>query len=305
MPLVKFDRRYLTTTLSHALRTVVLAFVLGCAPRHAAEKILTFGNSWITAPNLPYGELARQRLDVYRPRNSRNAPVVIFIHGGRWREGSRDEYRLLANTLTRRGMVVVIPDIRLFPEAAFPVWIEDAAAAVRWTRANIARYGGDSSHIVVVGHSSGAHIITLLALDARYLGAGRGSRMLDAGGVAGYVSLAGPVDTVWTDRDVQEVMGPREGWAATYPRSFVDGTAAPMLFLHGDIDETVRAGNSVRLAGSIRRRGGCADSRTYRNVGHIGIILAMMAPVLGFAPVADDVESFVRDPIASTCPAAR
>ena len=284
---------------------MMLAFVLGCAPRHAAEKILTFGNSWITAPNLPYGDLARQRLDVYRPRNARNAPVVIFIHGGRWREGSRDEYRLLANTLTRRDMVVVIPDIRLFPEAAFPVWVEDAAAAVNWTRANIARYGGDTSHIVVVGHSSGAHIITLLALDARYLGAGRGSRTNDVGGVSGYVSLAGPVDTVWTDRDVQEVMGPREGWAATYPRVYVDGTAAPMLFLHGDADETVRAGNSVRLAALIRQRGGCADSRVYRNVGHIGIIVALMAPALGFAPIADDVERFVRDPVGSTCRAVR
>ncbi|MDP1858492.1 MAG: alpha/beta hydrolase [Gemmatimonadaceae bacterium] len=298
-------RRHLTTTFSRALPTVLLGLVLGCAPRHAAEKILTFGNSWITAPNLPYGDLPRQRLDVYRPRNSRNAPVVIFIHGGRWREGAREEYRLLANTLTRRGMVVVIPDIRLFPEAAFPVWIEDAAAAVRWTRANIARYGGDSSHIVVVGHSSGAHIITLLALDARYLGAGRGSRTNNAGGVSGYVSLAGPVDTVWTDRDVQEVMGPREGWATTYPRVYVDGTAAPMLFLHGDVDATVRAGNSVRLAALIRQRGGCAESRIYRNVGHIAIIVALMAPALGLAPVADDVERFVRDPIASTCRGVR
>lgn len=285
-------------TFALALATM---FASGCSPRRAAERALTLGNSFEASKEIAYGDIPRQRLDVYRPRSASGAPVVVFIHGGRWRQGSRTDYYLLANTLTRRGIVVVVPDIRLFPEARFPGWVEDAAAAVKWTRDNIGRFGGDSGQIFVVGHSAGAHIITLLALDEHYL-ADAPPRPDSAGIVTGFVSIAGPVDTVWNDPDVQEVMGSREGWPASYPRTFVKGTAAPILFLQGDADKTVLLGNSVRLAAAIRSQGGCARAKIYRNIGHIAIIVALLEPSLGFAPVADDIVSFIGDPRRNTCP---
>ena len=263
-----------------------------------AEAVLV-GNHFVRTADVTYGDGARQRLDVYRPRTGRGPlPVIVSFYGGRWKRGSKDEYLVLANALTRRGLVVVVPDVRLYPDALFPAWMEDGARAVRWTRDNIHRFGGDTTRIFVVGHSAGGHTAALLALDERYLGAAG----VPPGAVRGFVSLAGPVDTLWTAPDVQALMGPREGWPATYPVNHIDGTEPPLLLLHGAADETVTAANSVRLAARVRERGGCARAIVYPGVGHITIVVAMAAPSLGIAPVLDDVANFVRRPAASTCP---
>ncbi|MBW3570664.1 MAG: alpha/beta hydrolase [Gemmatimonadetes bacterium] len=277
----------------------VLALAAGaCSPRRVAEGLL-LGSHFVRTPDLPYGDDAQQRLDVYRPRAARGAPVVVFLYGGRWQSGSKDDYRLLGDALTRRGMVAVIPEYRLYPRVRFPAWVQDAALAVRWARENAARYGGDPANVVVVGHSAGAHTAALLALDERWLR----EAGVPAAGVRGFVALAGPVDTAWTDPDVQALMGPREGWPATYPTTHVDGTEPPLLLLHGADDRTVSPGSSLRLAARVRERGGCARAVVYRGVGHVEIMVAAAVPRLASAPVLADIAAFVRDPRGTTCPA--
>ncbi len=233
---------------------VLLGLLAGCSPRRVAESLL-LGSHFALTQGVAYGADARQKLDVYRPVEARGAvPVVVFLYGGRWNSGSRNDYRLVGDALTRRGWVAVIPDYRLAPAVTFPAWVEDGARAVRWVRDNAARFGGDSARIFVVGHSAGGHTAALLALDEHHLrGAG-----VPAGAVKGFVSLAGPVDTPWTDADVQALMGPRSGWAATYPTTHVDGADPPLLLLHGGGDKTVSAQSSVRLAALIRERRGCS-----------------------------------------------
>ena len=287
------------TRLRYSLLISLACLPAACSPLRIAESLLSSGQS-IQTRGVAYDSGARQRLDVYRPRATGSpAPVVVFLYGGRWQTGSKDQYHLLGDALARRGVVVVVPDYRLYPAVKFPGWVEDAAEAVRWTRKNIERFGGDTSQIFVVGHSSGAHTAVLLALDERYLrNAG-----LPATAVRGYVSLAGPVDTVWTDADVQALMGPRDGWPASYPRShIVAGRASNILLLHGAADKTVSPDNSVRLAARIRKSGGCARSIVYRGVGHVEIVVAFSLPQLGIAPVMRDVLDFIHEPRTKNCP---
>lgn len=281
--------------------TLVVLLLAACSPRSGVER-LVLGDRVDRVIDIPYGDGPRQALDLYRPQQPRRgSPVVVFLYGGRWKYGSKDDYLLIANTFARRGWITVIPDYRLYPEVRFPGWVEDGAAAVRWTVDNIGRHGGDPRNIIVVGHSAGGHTAALLALDARYL--------RDAGvapdRVRGFVSVAGPVDTAWTAPDVQRLMGPREGWPATYPATHVeDGDAPPLLLLHGDRDAVVFAAGSSRLARRIRERGGCARAAVYRGLGHIDIVVALGLPPLRVQPVLDDVADFVRDPRAATCPGA-
>jgi acetyl esterase/lipase len=224
------------------------------------------------------------------------APVVVFLYGGRWQHGSKRDYRLLGTALARSGVVAVVPDYRLYPEVRFPGWVEDAAQAIRWVHDSIGRFGGDPSQLFVVGHSSGAHSAALLALNEQYLrDAG-----VPAASVRGFVSLAGPVATRWTDPDVQRLMGPPSHWPATYPIDHVDGIEPPLLLLHGSLDEVVAPANSVRLAHRIRERGGCARLRIYRGLGHVAIVLAFSLPQFAIAPVLDEVIRFIRRP-AGTC----
>lgn len=280
------------------MRSALIVIVLaGCSPLRVAEGFL-LGDQFIRNRDVVYRVGERGRLDVYRPRSSRGeSPVVVFLYGGRWQNGSKEQYRLLGAALTRRGIIAVVPDFRLYPEVEFPGWVDDAAQAVAWTRKNIQSFGGDAAQVWVVGHSSGGHTATMLALDERYL--------RDAGlppaAVRGFVSLAGPVDTIWTDPDVQALMGREDGWPGTYPRSHIDGTEPPLLLLHGADDKTVSSTNSVRLAARIRERGGCAQAKVYRGVGHVEIVVALSLPTLGIAPVLDDVVKFVQDRRTSGC----
>jgi acetyl esterase/lipase len=89
----------------------------------------------------------RHTLDIYTPAGQGGFPVVVFIYGGGWTDGSKSEYRFVAAALAARGVLTVVPDYRLYPEVRFPAFLQDNAAAVAWTRANIARYGGDPHRI--------------------------------------------------------------------------------------------------------------------------------------------------------------
>jgi acetyl esterase/lipase len=246
--------------------------------------------------NIPYDVSGSLRLDVYKIREKRKAaPVIVFLYGGRWQHGSRRQYRPIGNALSRSGFVAVIPDYRKYPEVRFPAWVDDAARAIRWVNDSILQYGGDPKQIFVVGHSAGGHTAALLAIDSHYLRkAGLSPHM-----VRGYAILAGPVATTWTDADVQALMGPREGWPATYPMELADGSAPPMLLLHGGRDKVVSPANSTRLEAHIRQRGGCAASIMYSGLGHVGIVIAMALPQFNIAPVLEDLLKFLRRPLAA------
>src|SRR4051812_42473411 len=142
--------------------------------------------------DLAYGDQPRQRLDVYRPHNAppAGAPVVIFFYGGYWQYGEKNDYRFVADALTSRGFVAVLPDYRLYPAVRFPAFVEDGASTLRWTHDNIERFGGDPRRVYLIGHSAGAHIATLLTLDAHYLN----DIGLAPDAIRATVGLAGPYD---------------------------------------------------------------------------------------------------------------
>jgi acetyl esterase/lipase len=125
-------------------------------------------------PGISYADGApadaeKHKLDLYLPRDKKNFPLLIFVHGGSWRSGDRSLYRALGDRFARAGIGVAIPSYRLMPQNLHPAQIEDLAAAFDWVYRNIPERGGDSSRIYLSGHSSGAHLVALLALDEKYL----------------------------------------------------------------------------------------------------------------------------------------
>ncbi len=110
-----------------------------------------------------------RRLDIYRNLNHGKAPVLVFFHGGAWRSGHRRQYLPLGVSLALGGVTCVIPSYSKAPKYPFPEPMKDAAAAITWVRDNIHNLGGNPDRIFVGGHSSGAHMAALLALDSRYL----------------------------------------------------------------------------------------------------------------------------------------
>ena len=138
-----------------------------------------------------YGRLERQKLDVYSPKGeARDLPVVVFFYGGSLQSGRRKDYRFVAEALTARGFVAVIPDYRVYPEAKFPTFIEDGASAVSWARTHIDRFGGDSSRLFLMGHSAGAYIAAMLALNHGYLE----QVGMSTDDLRGFIGIAGAYD---------------------------------------------------------------------------------------------------------------
>lgn len=282
--------------LKSLLRIVLPALLAACSPLKSFDALVPKDRGVaIVARGAAYGPEGRQSLDVYAPGAKAGAPlpIIVFIYGGSWQSGSKDGYGFAARALASKGFVVAVPDYRLVPAVRFPRFLEDCALAVKWMRANAARYGGDPNRIVLIGHSAGAYNAAMLALDPRYLGADRSA-------VRGLVGLAGPYDFLPLDLPVtQAAFGGVEDSAATQPINFASAGDPPALLLHGAADTTVRPRNSQALAGKLQAAGVRASVKLYPDLGHIGIVTALATPFRGRAPVLDDTARFAHEVTAT------
>jgi acetyl esterase/lipase len=133
---------------------------------------------------------AKHKLDLYLPKERKNFPVLMFVHGGSWRTGDRSLYRALGIHFARAGIAVAIPSYRLMPQNPHPAQIEDVAAAFDWMYRNLPRYGGDLKRVYVTGHSAGGHLAALLALNPAYLR----KYAIPASAIRGVVAMSGVYD---------------------------------------------------------------------------------------------------------------
>ena len=267
-----------------------------CSPLQALNGLnrLVPGDGGVRQPvdGAAYGSDPRQRLDVWAPKRATGKlPVIVFFYGGSWNSGRREDYGFAARALSARGFVVVVPDYRLVPQVRWPAFVDDGAAAVQWVLANIAAHGGDPARVSVMGHSAGAHIAMLLALDRRW-GV--------ADGIKAGVGLAGPYDFLpfTAGGAADAALGNAADLAETQPIHFARKGAPPLLLLHGSKDTTVLPRNSQRLANAITDLGGRAEVRIYPEVTHIGIVLALSKPFRGKAGALGDASAFLQRTLA-------
>ena len=247
------------------------------------------------AEGVAYGSDPIQRVDVYAPSGDTTddmKPVVIWFHGGGWNNGGRRQYAFAGRAFSGEGFVTVVVGYRLAEAGKFPLFMEDAAAAIRWTHANIARYGGDPERIVLAGHSAGGHIAALAALDRQWLGALAGP----GGAIKGVVGIAGAYDFLpfKPDGSAQKYLGHVRPLSRTQPVTYVRGDAPPMLLLWGDADTLVYRRNIESLTARQRAAGGVVESKIYPGVDHSEIVMGLSRPFRDRAPVLADAVAFAR-----------
>jgi acetyl esterase/lipase len=120
--------------------------------------------------DLPYGEDARNRLDVYHPRAGSGTAraVLVFFHGGGFIRGDKGDRDNVGFYFARRGCVVVVANYRLAPAHTWPAGAEDVVAAYAWTHRHIAGFGGDRQRIFLAGESAGAAHVAAATLVRRF-----------------------------------------------------------------------------------------------------------------------------------------
>ncbi len=246
-----------------------------------------------TAEGVPYAAGARQKLDVWAPaKTSREAlPVVIFFYGGGWNAGSRGDYGFAGAAFASREFIAVVPDYRLVPEVRFPAFVEDGALAVRWARDNIGSYGGDPNRIVLAGHSAGAYIAAMLALDTRFL-----ERVgVDAKTVRAAALLSGPYDFYpFTEARGKAAFSSFGRPLDTQPINFVRAGAPPIFLAHGSNDRVVQLRNSRHLAERLRQAGAPVTLRVYQGAGHVDTATALAHPFRHRLPILDESAVFLK-----------
>jgi acetyl esterase/lipase len=232
-------------------------------------------------------------LDIYTPKNAKNRDVIVFFYGGRWTDGTKEEYRFAGSALAEQGFVVVIPDYRKYPTVKFPSFVEDSAQAIAWTSDNIEKYGGNPERINLSGHSSGAHLAALVTTNPAYLKKfGKDRDKV----VKSFVGLAGPYDFTPEEKDLIDMFGPPEKYPLMRPVTFADARTPPLLLLHGADDKIVGRFNYENLEKKIHENGGCVRSKLYKNIDHIWIVAALSWLGRDKAPVLKDMIEFLKNP---------
>ena len=235
--------------------------------------------------SIAYGDQPIQRLDIYIPdMQADNYPVVVFLHGGRWTDGNKDQYRFMGLKMAENGYVTVIPDYSKYPDVKFPAFVEDAAKAVAWTHDNIMDYQGNTDQMYLFGHSSGAHMGGLIAADETYLTANGKTRDI----IRGFAGLAGPYAFTPEDKDLKDIFGPPEKYPQMRTSNFIDGNQPPMLLIHGQDDDLVSTQNAYAVKREIDAKGGEIIVREYDGYDHTDL-------VKDFTWIGPDDSVIVRD----------
>ncbi|SCK28583.1 alpha/beta hydrolase [Vogesella sp. LIG4] len=228
-----------------------------------------------TQAGLAYGADARQQMDAYWPQAGvQGMPVIVMVHGGAWRTGSRQSAAVVAAKVGRwvpQHMVLVSLDYRLLPQAAPLQQAQDVAAALAWVQQQAPRWGGDGRKVVLMGHSAGAHLVALLTA----------SRPLQQ--AAGLQPWLGTVALDSAAYDVPALMQRRHfrfydqafgadpaGWPAVSPLAQLQQPMPPLLAVCSQQRPDKPCDEASRFVARARQLGGRAEllpvARSHRDI---------------------------------------
>ncbi len=245
--------------------------------------------------DMPYAttENVRQRLDIFLPKNreaGKKLPVLVFVHGGAWQAGSKEQGRGQVIRFAAQGTCAgVSVGYRLSQEAKWPAQIHDCKAAIRWIKANAEEYELDAERIVVWGTSAGGHLVAVLGTSAGVteMDGNLGPHTDKDTKVAGVIDFFGPTDVSkmntqrlpgTMDHDTPDAPeakllgGPvqtiPEKVKSANPLTYVDKTDPPFLIVHGKKDPLVPHGQSELLAAALKKAGVANELYNVKDGGH-------------------------------------
>jgi acetyl esterase/lipase len=225
-------------------------------------------------------------LDLFLPeKGQKPLPLLIWIHGGAWMSGSKDDPSP-ALRFTADGYAVAQVGYRLSQEAKFPAQIHDCKAAVRWLRANAQKYNLDPNRFAAWGGSAGGHLVTLLGTSGGVAGLeGHVNDLKESSRVQAVVDWFGPTDFLQignAESDLQHnapdspeskligraVLENKDKAAKASPISYVSKEAPPFLIMHGDRDRTVPFNQSELLYAALKKAGVDVTFVPMKGAGH-------------------------------------
>lgn len=243
--------------------------------------------------DVAYGEDKKQRFDVYLPANPQNAPIIVMVHGGAWKMGDKKSDNVVQNKMNRwvfKGIIFISLNYRLYPKATPQQQSEDVAQGLTYVQMHAREWGGDPQKIVLMGHSAGAHLVSLVSANPqKYTSLGLQKWL-------GTISLdTATMDLVQTMEKkhydfYDDVFGnERNIWVTNSPYYQLERSAPPMLL----------------VCSTVREDKPCESSKPFMIKGtSLGIRVEMSEQPLTHGEINDDlgksngytqrVEQFIR-----------
>ena len=233
-----------------------------------------------------YGDEPLQDLDIYYPKPLAQAmkkntpikqeyPMVVFVHGGSWESGNKDEYAFVGQSLAQAGYVTAVINYRKAPEHVYPDYVEDTAQAIAWSYKNAARFYADPERLAVIGHSAGAFNAVAAIANEDFLKP-YGVKPTDIRAVIG---IAGPYSYDFrkfssatafaADATPDEVMPDRQ----------IKGAQPPYLLLTAEKDTVVYATNTLKMTQALKAAGATVQTSEIAGASHASSIGAMAPPL--------------------------
>jgi acetyl esterase/lipase len=229
----------------------------------------------------------RQALDLYLPGLGDATPLIVWIHGGAFRMGSKQDR--VPFEMLEQGYAIASLNYRLSQHALFPAQIEDCKAAVRWLRAHADTYRLDSSRFASWGESAGGHLAAMLGTAGHERSFEVGEHLEHSSRVQAVLDFFGPTDFLQMDAhrlpegmvhdtadspESELVGGPIQERPAEVgrvnPITYVTSEAPPFLIVHGDRDPLVPYHQSLLLVEALRAAGVPVTFYTVVGAGHGG-----------------------------------
>ena len=272
------------------LAATVLASA-ACAPVKLLNG-LTPSSAYSLEKDVPFSAAPGLLMDIYTPKAAKpNAPLVMFIYGGGWNSGHKDMYKFIGEAFSSEGYTTLVPNYRTYPEVIYPDFMTDAAKAVAHAADTYKR------PIVLVGHSAGAHISSLLALNPEYLNASGADRCKT---LAGWIGLAGPYDFKVYDPPYTKIFPPQTR-EEMLPIKYAGNALHPAMVIIGSDDETVQPAQTGRMAEALRKAGVPVTEDYYDGVSHTGMIANMSKLFENRSAAHSDVMAFLQNLPKTNC----
>ncbi len=224
----------------------------------------------------------RNRLDLYLPQRAADAPLlplVMFVHGGAWIGGSKEQHRHVGRAIARQGVACAVINYRLTPMVQHPAHVQDCARALVFLHGIARRHGCDPDRIFLMGHSAGGHLISLLSLDPSWLQQAGAQKGL----VKGCIPLSGPMDVrpplfafdgiFGRDPEVRAKASP-----LTLPDRATAAALPPMFLLWAQRDMAGLGEQNEQMVARLREVGAPFRHQVLPGEGHVSYLLRIGTP---------------------------
>ena len=285
--------------------TVLVVLALGAQHAQALSALslvngITSNGGVSVSKNIPYGNQPLQDLDIYYPKPlaqamkaqgviSERYPLVVFVHGGSWENGTKEDYAFVGQSLARAGYITAVINYRKAPEHVYPDYVEDTAQAIAWSYKNAKRFHANPERFAVVGHSAGAFNAVAAVANEDFLKP-YGIKPRD---ITAVIGIAGPysydfrkfssVTAFAADATPDEVMPDRQ----------IKGQQPPYLLLTAEKDKVVYATNTIKMTQALKAAGVTVQTSEIAGASHATSIGAMAPPLRWVNDVRAQVLSYL------------